>query len=269
MAAKHRERPEAGRRGLPTVGATCRFCGMAIAKNLYAMAGEAYCCEGCFLKEKEFRVVQAERDQAYLQMAEALSAALDAREHETGLHSKRVACHTLVLAKRGTSDPDRLHQIYWGALLHDIGKIGVPDAILLKPGPLTEREWVEMQRHPEIGRKILKGIPFLAEAEEIVFCHEERYDGSGYPRGLAKDAIPWGARIFAIIDTLDAMTSRRPYQPALAFDSAKQEILKMSGVQFDPAAVELFLTEETTLREMVALKCGELEIDPARFGKER
>lgn len=247
----------------------CRFCGMAIAEGLYAAAGESYCCEGCFLKGKEFQSVRAERDQAYLQMAEALAAALDAREHETGLHSKRVACHTLVLAKRITSDPDRLHQIYWGALLHDIGKVGVPDAILLKPGPLTELEWAEMRRHPEIGREILKGIPFLAEAEEIVMCHEERYDGSGYSRGLAKNAIPWGARIFAIIDTLDAMTSKRPYQPALPFDSAKKEILKMSGVQFDPAAVEYFLAEEATLREMVALKCGELKIDPARFGGEQ
>lgn len=253
---------------MPTAGATCRFCRMAIAKSLFAVAAETFCCEGCYLKEKEFRSVRAERDEAYLQMAEALAGTLDAREHETGLHSKRVACHTLVLAKRITDDPDRLHQIYWGALLHDIGKIGVPDAILLKPGSLTESEWVEMRRHPEIGREILKGIPFLSEAEEIVFNHEERFDGSGYPRGLTGKAIPWGARIFAVIDTLDAMTSKRPYHSALSFDSAKREILKMSGLQFDPKAVEHFLGEEDTLREMVALKSGELGIDPARFGKK-
>ena len=241
-------------------GIACRFCGASITEVPYARKGKDYCCEGCFLKEKEFRVVEETRDDAYLSLAEALAAALDAREHETGLHSKRVACHAQVLAKRFMDGPGRLRQIYWGALLHDIGKIGVPDAILLKPGPLTESEWAEMRRHPEIGHRILEGIPFMAEAAEIVFCHEERYDGSGYPRGLVGEAIPWGARIFAVIDTLDAMTSDRPYQKGLPFESAKTEILRASGLQFDPAAVELFRAEETTLREMVALKCGELKL---------
>jgi putative nucleotidyltransferase with HDIG domain len=245
----------------------CGFCGAPIAGVPYARRGKGYCCEGCFLKEKEFRAVQEARDDAYLALAEALVAALDAREHETGLHSKRVACHTLVLARRFTGDPERLRQIYWGALLHDIGKIGVPDAILLKEGPLTEGEWVQMRKHPEIGYNIIKGLPFMDEATQIMLNHEERYDGRGYPRGLSGEAIPWGARLFAVIDTLDAMTSDRPYQKGLSFEEAKAEIPRLSGVQFDPEAVKAFIAEEATLREMVALKCGELQFDPARFKK--
>lgn len=201
----------------------------------------------------------------YLALAEALVAALDAREHETGLHSKRVACHTVVLARRFTADEALLQQVYWGALLHDIGKIGIPDTILLKEGPLTDDEWEQMRRHPEKGAGILGGLPFMAEASEIVRSHEERYNGTGYPRGLRGEAIPWGARLFAVIDTLDAMTSDRPYRKGCSFDAAKAEILRMSGTQFDPAAVDGFLAKEAVLREMVALKCGDLRVDPSMF----
>ena len=243
---------------MKSVGIVCRLCGTSIAGAPFVHIGEAYCCEGCFLKEKEFRAVQAAKDDAYLALAEALAAALDAREHETGLHSKRVACHTLVLARRFTGDPDRLRQIYWGALLHDIGKIGIPDAILLKVESLKEGEWDEMRKHPEIGYSILRDVLPMAEAAEIVLSHEERYDGGGYPRGLRGEAIPWGARLFSVIDTLDAMTSDRPYRKGLSFDAAKAEILRLSGTQFDPEAVSAFIAEETTLREMVALKCGTL-----------
>jgi putative nucleotidyltransferase with HDIG domain len=203
---------------------------------------------------------------AYRALAESLASALDARERETGLHSKRVACHTLVLARRFSDDSTHLRQIYWGALLHDIGKIGISDAILLKPGPLDEHETVVMRTHPEIGYAILKDVSFMQEAAQIVLCHEERFDGKGYPRGLAGDAIPFGARLFAVIDTLDAITSDRPYRPGLPFDNAKDEILRGSGAQFDPDAVAAFLAEETVLREMVAAKCGsELPpLDPSR-----
>ena len=187
--------------------------------------------------------------------AEALAEALDIREHETGDHSKRVACHTLVLARRFTADADQLRQIYWGALLHDIGKIGIPDAILLKPGALNEDEWLEMRTHPEKGHRIVAQIPGMGEAAEIVLSHEERFDGTGYPRGLRGQQIPLGACLFALIDTLDAMTSDRSYRKALSFDQARAEIVSMSGTQFDPVAVQAFLAEETTLREMVAAKC--------------
>ncbi|MFZ2300933.1 MAG: HD-GYP domain-containing protein [Gallionella sp.] len=194
-------------------------------------------------------------EQADAAFAEALAEALDIREHETGDHSKRVACHTLVLARRFTADADQLRQIYWGALLHDIGKIGIPDAILLKQGALNEDEWLVMRTHPEKGYRIVARIPGMREAAEIVFSHEERFDGSGYPRGLKGGQISLGARLFAVIDTLDAMTSDRSYRKALSFDQARAEIVSMSGTQFDPVAVQAFLDEETTLREMVAKKC--------------
>jgi len=190
--------------------------------------------------------------------AETLAEALDIREHETGDHSKRVACHTLVLARRFTKDTERLRQIYWGALLHDIGKIGIADAILLKPGALNEGEWLEMRTHPEKGHRIVAQIPGMEEAAEIVLSHEEHFDGSGYPRGIKGEQISLGARLFAVIDTLDAMTSDRSYRKALSFDQARAEIVKMSGTQFDPAAVQAFLAEEATLREMVAAKCMQL-----------
>jgi HD-GYP domain-containing protein (c-di-GMP phosphodiesterase class II) len=196
-------------------------------------------------------------DSAYLALAEALAAALDAREHETGLHSQRVACHTQVLARRFTQDARQLRQIYWGALLHDLGKIGIPDTILLKQVPLTEDEWRVMRTHPEIGHRILASVPFMAEAAEIVLSHEERFDGSGYPHGLAAEAIPLAARLFAVIDTLDAMTSDRPYRKGLSFDAAKEEILRLAGTRFDPAAVAAFIAEEASLRQMVEIKCRE------------
>ena len=189
-------------------------------------------------------------------LAEALAAALDAREHQTGLHSKRVACHTLILARRFSDDAARLRQVYWGSLLHDIGKIGIPDAILLKPGPLSAGEWQVMRRHPEIGYGILSSARGLDEAAQIALTHEERFDGTGYPRGLAGEAIPLGSRLFAVIDALDALTSDRPYRNGISFDAAKTEIVSCSGRQFDPRAVEAFLAEEAVLREMVAAKCG-------------
>ncbi|MHB9100147.1 MAG: HD-GYP domain-containing protein [Sulfuricella sp.] len=244
----------------PLNGKRCRLCGTPIDGRSFIREGEEYCCEGCFLGRKECRGIEAERDNAYLALAEALAAALDAREHETGLHSKRVACHTLALARRFTDDPQRLRQVYWGALLHDLGKIGIPDAILLKVGPLTEDEWGVMRTHPEIGQRILAAVPFMAEAAEIVLNHEERFDGTGYPRGLRGEAIPLWARLFAVIDTLDAMTSDRPYRKGLSFDAAKVEILRLTGTQFDPLAVEAFSAEEKTLREMVAVKCGKASI---------
>lgn len=187
--------------------------------------------------------------------AEALADALDLREHETGLHSRRVACHTLVLARRFTASAEELRQIYWGALLHDLGKIGVPDRILLKQGPLDAAEWAVMRRHPDYGFRIVSRLPGMQRAAEIVLSHEERYDGSGYPRGLRGQAIPFGARLFAVIDTLDAMTSDRPYRQGLGFDVARAEILDQADRQFDPRAVNAFVHEEAVLREMVARKC--------------
>jgi len=245
---------------------TCSFCGATHAVAApFARQGETYCCEGCFLKQQEFKTLKLELDEAHLALPEALVAALDEREHQTGLHSKRVACHTLVLAQRFTDDPEELRQVYWGALLHDIGKIGIPDAVLLKRGKLSPQEWTVMRSHPERGHAILARLPFLATAAEIVLSHEERFDGTGYPRGLAGEAIPWGARVFAVIDTLDAMTSDRPYHEGCTFDQAREEILRLSGSQFDPLAVDAFLAEEATLRGMVDLKCGLLPLSDEEF----
>jgi HD-GYP domain-containing protein (c-di-GMP phosphodiesterase class II) len=196
----------------------------------------------------------------HAEFAEALASALDAREHETGQHSKRVACHTLVLARRFTAEPEVLRQVYWGALLHDIGKIGIADRILLKAGPLTPEEWQVMRTHPDIGHRILAAVPGMAPAAEIVLAHEERFDGSGYPRRLAGAAIPLWARLFAVIDTLDAMTSDRPYRKALSYDDAEAEISHLAGTQFDPQAVRAFMAEEATLRAMVAAKCLDADV---------
>lgn len=234
---------------------TCEKCGKSVVEDLYVQNNDGVVCESCFLGSSGHEPAWADNELPYISLAEALAAALDAREHETGLHSKRVACHTMVLAKHFSHDAATLRQIYWGALLHDIGKIGIPDAILLKEGPLTPEEWKTMQQHPEIGQQILKGVPHLAIAAEIVLCHEEKFDGSGYPRGISGENIPLWARLFAVIDTLDAMTSDRPYRKGLSFEAAKAEIQRMAGTQFDPLAVKTFLIEETTLRKMVELKC--------------
>src|SRR5262249_45554790 len=178
---------------------------------------------------------------SYQTTLETLATALDTRDTETLGHSLRVASYTVAVARRmGVVEPE-LTDIYRGALLHDVGKIGVPDAILRKPGKLTPEEWVEMRRHPEIGYRILQGINFLEVPREIVLSHQEMYDGSGYPRGLKGKEIPLGARIFSVVDTLDAMTSDRPYRKALPFESARAEIRRYSRTQFDPEVVDVFL----------------------------
>ena len=236
----------------------CKHCGELAGDQLYVSAGDTYCSENCFLKTRD---VCAEQEDAYTLLAETLVGALDLREHETGLHSKRVACHTLVLARRFTSDINKLKQIYWGALLHDIGKIGIPDVILLKQGSLTESEWAEVRKHPENGYSLISQVHGMSEAAQIILYHEERYDGSGYPKGLSGNEISLGARLFMVIDTLDAMTSDRPYRSGASFEAAKEEILRMEGSQFDPVAVDVFREEEKVLREMVLAKCH----NPASF----
>lgn len=172
---------------------------------------------------------------------EALVAALDAREHETQAHSKRVSEYTLYLAREMSVDAWELDVIRRGAMLHDIGKIGIPDSILLKPGKLTGEEWVEMQKHPQIGYWILAGIEALKPASDIVLSHHERHDGTGYPQKRGANDIPVGARIFSVADCLDVMTSDRPYRKALSYEDARQEITRFAGSQFDPEVVKYFL----------------------------
>lgn len=172
---------------------------------------------------------------------EALGDALDLKDSETEGHSKRVTAFTIALARAMGIGAGGIKVIARGAFLHDIGKMAIPDAILLKPGKLTLEEQSLMREHCERGYHILRKIPFLSEAAEIVYSHQEHFDGSGYPRGIRGNAIPIGARIFAVADTLDAITSDRPYRGAKSFDVARLEILRCSGTQFDPAVVEVFL----------------------------
>jgi response regulator RpfG family c-di-GMP phosphodiesterase len=196
------------------------------------------------VREKTAELSRALRglESAYAQTLWSLVAALDAREHETSDHSQRVVRYTLEIARRLALPERDLPSLGRGALLHDIGKIGVPDAILLKAGKLTEAEWAEMRRHPQIGFDILKSIEFLGPPAELVLSHQERFDGRGYPRGLSGDQIPIAARVFAIADTYDAMTTHRPYRPALPPEAAREEIARCSGTQFDPRCADAFLS---------------------------
>ena len=191
---------------------------------------------------KELSVSLKEIEGTYEATLIALVSALDAREHEVQSHSQRVRAYTLTLAKKIGLEGHELRDISRGSLLHDVGKIGISDNILLKPAKLTEEEWMEMRKHPHIGYQILEGIKFLEGAASIVYSHQECYDGSGYPRGLKGEEIPLGARLFAVADTLDAMTSDRPYRKALSMDAAREEILRCSGTQFDSQIAKLFLS---------------------------
>jgi putative nucleotidyltransferase with HDIG domain len=176
----------------------------------------------------------------YKQTLKALAAALEARDVETRGHSDRVVAYCLKLGRQLSLADGELITLENGALLHDIGKIGVPDAILLKRGSLNEEEWSHMRRHVEYGTDILRDIDFLAGASRIVSQHHERFNGSGYPAGLEAEQICLGARIFAVADTVDAITSDRPYRKARPFEEAAEELVKCSGTHFDPAIVKAF-----------------------------
>jgi HD-GYP domain-containing protein (c-di-GMP phosphodiesterase class II) len=174
----------------------------------------------------------------YRQTLEALGRAVDRRDGMTGGHCVRVAEYSRILGQRLLgSGTQELQVLEYGALLHDIGKIAVPDAILRKDGPLTDEEWEIMRQHPCLGHEILFGIAFLKDALPIVLYHHERFDGKGYPEGLAGDAIPIGARIFSAADAFDAMTADRHYRRALSLDEAMSELRRNSGTQFDPEVI--------------------------------
>jgi cyclic di-GMP phosphodiesterase len=180
-------------------------------------------------------------EQSYEDTLQALGAAIDLRDNETEGHSQRVCRYSLEIARAMGWQDKQLGTLARGAYLHDIGKLGVPDGILLKPGPLTPEERKIMQRHSQIGFDLVKDIPFLTDATDVVLMHHERFDGTGYPQGLKGEQIPLSARIFAIADTLDAITSERPYQRASPFESAREIIRRLSGTAFDPQVVNVFL----------------------------
>jgi ribonuclease P protein subunit RPR2 len=169
---------------------------------------------------------------------EALASAIEAKDLTTGGHIERVRRLGLLLAAEIIPRDSRDPQLAYGFLLHDIGKLAVPDAILRAPGRLSEEQWTLMRQHPEEGVRMLANVPFLDRALDVVRHHHERWDGGGYPDGLKGDEIPLWARIFSVVDALDAITAERPYRAARSYDSALQEIRRHSGTQFDPAVVE-------------------------------
>jgi putative nucleotidyltransferase with HDIG domain len=204
----------------------------AYRTNLEALVAE---------RTQQWKSALSNLEKSYDITLEALGDALDAKDAETEGHSRRVTAYTIAIARKMGLSKEDISVIARGAFLHDIGKMAVPDAILRKPGKLTEEEMAIMMEHCYLGYKIISRIPFLAEAAEIVYSHQERYDGHGYPRGLKGEDIPLGARIFAIADTLDAMRSDRPYRKAQGIEAVRKEIADWSGRQFDPEIVKVFL----------------------------
>jgi putative nucleotidyltransferase with HDIG domain len=187
------------------------------------------------------RQAMEDLEHSYDVTLEALGDALDLKDSETEGHSKRVTAYTIALARAMGISPVDIKIIARGAFLHDIGKMAIPDEILRKPGKLTPEEEQIMRDHCTRGYHILRKIPFLSEAAAIVYTHQEHFDGNGYPSRLRGNEIPIGARIFAVADAMDAITSDRPYRKARSFDEARQEVLRCSGTQFDPNVVEVFL----------------------------
>ena len=183
----------------------------------------------------------AETERTYDTTLQALSNALDVRDSETEGHSRRVVEYMELIIAELPVAPENLSTLRRGALLHDIGKIGVPDNILRKPAALSDAEWVVMKRHPDHGARIISQIPFLQDVSRIVRHHHERWDGMGYPDGIAAEAIPLGARIFAVADSFDAMTSDRPYRRAMSVKDARVEVARCRGTQFDPNIVDAFV----------------------------
>jgi putative nucleotidyltransferase with HDIG domain len=193
-------------------------------------------------RTEQLQKAMSNLERSYDITLEALGDALDLKDAETEGHSKRVTAFTIAIARAMGLPRDQIAVIARGAFLHDIGKMAIPDAILRKPGALNADEVTIMREHSYRGYQMLKKIPFLAEAAEIVYSHQEKYDGSGYPRGLKGKEIPLGSRLFSVADTLDAITSDRPYRAAQTLTAAREEIRVWSGRQFDPEVVKMFLS---------------------------
>lgn len=187
---------------------------------------------------------------------DSVEEVLQFKEEDIKNHSLRVARLTLLLAKKMGIGKEKLEMIYYGALLHDIGKINIPDQILYKPGPLNKEEWEIMQQHPIYALEILSSISVLSRVIEIPYCHHEKWDGTGYPRGLQEEEIPQAARVFSIIDVWDALTSDRPYRKAWSKDKTLEYINEQSGKHFDPKVTEEFIKliskQDNTFNEALA-----------------
>ncbi|MGO8787747.1 MAG: HD domain-containing phosphohydrolase [Terriglobia bacterium] len=209
------------------------------------------------VRTRQLQAALGHISEIYDETLEALGAALDLKDGDTAGHARRVSRYCLEIANAMGCSEEEKHQLTRGAYLHDIGKIAIPDAILLKPAKLTPQEMSVMWAHPYIGYEFVARISFLAEAAEIVLTHHERYDGSGYPQGLIGDEIPLGARVFAVADTLDAMTSDRPYRHALPHSAAREEILRQSGRQFESRVVDAFFSIPEQVWEKIRLEVAD------------
>ena len=219
----------------------------------YRQSLEAMVCKRTVQLQNAVRDIE----QSYADTLDALGAAIDLRDGQTSGHSRRVALCSINMLSRLNGTPAQLRTLMMGAFLHDVGKLAIPDAILLKPDVLTDKERKIMENNVQIGYDLVKRIPFLADAAEIILTHHERWDGRGYPRNLKGNQIPLNARIFAVADTLDAMTSDRPYRLACSLQDARNEIRRLAGTQFDADVVGIFLgiPDETwqAIREQAAM----------------
>ncbi len=210
---------------------------------LEALAGQAAIAIDNSSLSEQLKDSNTEISIAYDATLEGWAKALELRDRETVGHAQRVIEMTLRVANKLGLNGETLQHIRRGALLHDIGKMGIPDSILLKPGPLSPDEWAIMRQHPVHAYEMLKTIDYLSPALEIPYCHHERWDGNGYPRGLKGKNIPLSARIFAVVDVWDALTSDRPYRPAWPEKQALEYIQRESGQHFDPEVVSAFFNQ--------------------------
>jgi len=205
-------------------------------------------------------------EQTYADTVDALGAAIDLRDEQTAGHSRRVCLYSIKLLKAMNGSLQQLKSLSIGAILHDIGKLGISDAILLKPGALTIDERRIMRCHVQIGYDLIKRIPFLADAAQIILMHHERWDGSGYPQGLKGRDVPLGARIFAVADSVDAITSDRPYRSALSSDHARHEIERQAGTQFDPDVVRVFLSYPNEIWQAIRGQASTIQVGAVLAG---
>ena len=225
----------------------------------YRQSLEAMVCKRTVQLQNAVRNIE----QSYADTLDALGAAIDLRDGQTSGHSRRVALCSVNILSRLNGAPGQIKTLMMGAFLHDVGKLAIPDAILLKPDVLTEKERKTMESHVQIGYDLVKRIPFLAEAAEIILTHHERWDGNGYPRRLKGNEIPLNARIFAVADALDAMTSDRPYRRASSLDVARNEIRRLAGIQFDSDVVDVFLSIPDEAWEAIRKRASAIQMGAA------